>query len=350
MTSMDVMIVGNAGGTNVGASLHRAAVALGLTSCLCDARSASSSSRLVSTLSWRLFGHRPAHLDQFTHSVVERCEAERPRVLISTGLAPLTADGLAKINKMGIFRINYSTDDPWNRAFRSTWFSAALRMYDRVFTVRRSNCDDMRKHGCKDVCYLPFGYDESLWIQQGSSAPEQPEFSIARKADVFFAGAAEEFRIECVRRLVADGIRVALAGDYWRRIPDLRRWTVGHLSAPQLLAYTRSVPVSLCLVRRANRDGHVMRSFEIPAIGACILAEDTEEHREILGPEGVSAVYFRGAFEILEKTHALLRNESLRNRVAAETHARICGAPNTYSDRLRAMLHNSHSTGPIPAL
>ena len=49
---IDLMIVGNAGGTNVGASLDRAASSLGFTSTLCDARSASAAPRLVSMLNW----------------------------------------------------------------------------------------------------------------------------------------------------------------------------------------------------------------------------------------------------------------------------------------------------------
>ena len=58
-------------------------------------------------------------------------------------------------------------------------------------------------------------------------------------------------------------------------------------------AASASAKVCLCLVRRANRDGHTMRSFEAAAIGGCILAEDTADHREIFGPEDYAARYFR---------------------------------------------------------
>jgi hypothetical protein len=36
-----------------------------------------------------------------------------------------------------------------------------------------------------------------------------------------------------------------------------------------------------------------MRSFEIAAVGGCMLARDIDEHREIFGSEGEAAVYFR---------------------------------------------------------
>ena len=294
---MDLLIVGNTGGTNVGESLHRAAIQLGVKSRLCDARAAFSGPRIAKALNWRLLGRRPLRLETFSRSIVEECRRHSPRFLVTTGLSPVTAEALAAIGDRGVFRINYSTDDPWNPAFQSRWFSEALRHYDHVFSVRRSNMQDLTSHGCKRVSYLPFGYDEALWLGTGDESADRStgdfhEGLSPASTDVFFAGAADRYRVEYMRALVSAGMRIALAGDFWRRIPDLRRWALGHLSGAQLKAWTSSVPISLCLVRRANRDGHVMRSFEIPAIGACMVAEETAEHRAIFGDDGRAVRYF----------------------------------------------------------
>jgi hypothetical protein len=342
----DLLIVGNAGGTNVGASLQGAAARDGIASHLCDARAATRGPRLFSTLSWRLLGHRPLHLDAFSRTVVEQCKRCRPRVLISTGQAPLNAADLAEIGGLGIRRINYSTDDPWNPGFRARWFLAALTLYDSVFTVRRSNIADFGRLGCNDVRYLPFGYDETLWVHNRPSATR--DFSAAA-ADVFFAGAAESYRIECVRALLAGGIRVALAGDYWKRTPDLRKSALGSLDAAALRSWTLSTPVSLCLARRANRDGHVMRSFEIPAIGACMVVEDTAEHRDIFGADGESVQYFRSPQEAVSVVRDLLRDSAARAALARAAHVLICDSGNTYGDRLRSMLSSAApSSGACP--
>jgi spore maturation protein CgeB len=101
---------------------------------------------------------------------------------------------------------------------------------------------------------------------------------------------------------------------------------------------TAAAKVNLCLVRHANRDGHVMRSFEIAAVGGCMLAEDTVEHREIFGPEGEAVVYFRNAREAAERTRALLCNISERKRLAAGLLRRIADGAHTYTDRLATML------------
>src|SRR5258707_3821883 len=135
-----------------------------------------------------------------------------------------------------------------------------------------------------------------------------------------------------------NGPPVALVGGYWQRYPAFRAQALG-IKPPEIIrALTASAKVNLCLVRRANRDGHVMRSFEIAASGGCMVAEDTDEHREIFGPEGEATVYFRNAKEAAERTRALLCNVAERKRLAAGLHRRIVGGAHTYGDRLGVMI------------
>lgn len=96
--------------------------------------------------------------------------------------------------------------------------------------------------------------------------------------------------------------------------------------------------VSLILVRRANRDGSAMRSFEIPACGACCVVEDTEEHREMFGPDGEAVLYFRTPEELVRRVKEAFGNPELRAKLRANAHRAITGKPNTYVDRLKTML------------
>jgi spore maturation protein CgeB len=81
-----------------------------------------------------------------------------------------------------------------------------------------------------------------------------------------------------------------------------------------------------------------MRSFEVPAIGACMLVEDTEEHREIFGEPGRVVAYFRAVDELVQMARRLRDEPAERTRLAREAHQLIVGGPNTYRDRLLAML------------
>jgi spore maturation protein CgeB len=81
-----------------------------------------------------------------------------------------------------------------------------------------------------------------------------------------------------------------------------------------------------------------MRSFEIAAAAGCMLAEDTDEHREFFGPEGEAVIYFRDAKEAALRARALLPDLPERKRLAARLHRRIAGGTHTYAHRLATML------------
>jgi spore maturation protein CgeB len=96
--------------------------------------------------------------------------------------------------------------------------------------------------------------------------------------------------------------------------------------------------VVLCLVRRANRDGHVMRTFELAAMGACMLTEDTTDHRELFGPEGQAVMYFRNEVEMVDKLRWLLEHKADRQRLQDAARRLVTQGRHTYQDRLQAML------------
>jgi spore maturation protein CgeB len=93
------------------------------------------------------------------------------------------------------------------------------------------------------------------------------------------------------------------------------------------------------MVRRANRDGHAMRTFELPASGACMLTEFTEEHCEIFGEEGRTVQYFRTIAEMVEKAAWLIGNAEERRRLARAAHDLITRGGHTYRDRLLTILN-----------
>jgi spore maturation protein CgeB len=96
--------------------------------------------------------------------------------------------------------------------------------------------------------------------------------------------------------------------------------------------------VCLNLVRRANRDDHVMRSFEVPAMRGCMVTEDTPTHRALFGAEGEAVMYFQSVDELVAATRGLLGAPSAQRRLAEAAHTRIVKGQHTYGDRLEQML------------
>jgi hypothetical protein len=332
-------IVGAFDGTHIGASLARAAARQQMDVTRFDMTEAMRANRLVRAALWRLGGHRPARLAAFSAAVVAGCARAGPALLIATGAAPLTRSALRRLRGVGVACLNYSTDDPWNRAMRAPWHLRALPEYDAVFTTRRANLECFRNIGCTAVHYLPFGYDDELF-----PGPTEPP-SLSRP-DVLFVGGADRDRIAFMKQFLRSGLSVALVGGYWDRVPATRPCSLGRQPPEALARLTAAARINLCLVRRANRDGHVMRSLEIAALGGVMLAEDTAEHRDLFGEDGQAVVYFRSPAEAVVKARALLADDAERARLSAAVRQRITAGGHTYRDRLNAMLAVASGASP----
>ena len=320
----------------MGCHLQKAAEELQLPVRLCNSEMAYQGWTPVAKLNWILRGHRPSRLRSFGRTVLHECASAGAMHLITTGLAPIDAEELAAAGRASVVRMNFLTDDPWNPAHAAPWFMHALPHYDFVFSPRRANLADLRRAGCAHVSYLPFGYAPAIHFPEPPSNPAEVR---QYDADVMFAGGADAERIPCIAALIRAGLSVALYGGYWGNYDATRTLNRGHATPAVLRKAVGGARIALCLVRRANRDGHAMRTYELAAMGACILAEDTAEHREILGPDGVSVVYFQSEDEMIERARELLINKERRLRMAAAVLERIRASGNTYRDRLSAMLH-----------
>lgn len=344
---MKLLIVGNRSGTNIAGSFERAARAAGIETRVVESRHAMEAPFWLRQANWRLRGKRPTHLSRFGRAVVELCEQWRPDAVVAVGTAPIPRPALDRIAGLGIPTVNYLTDDPWNRAHRARWFLEALPGYRCIASPRRSNLRDLAALGCPRVEYLPFGYDPELHFPDPA---EDEEERTALAADVVFVGGADRDRIPFLRALLASGLDVAVYGSYWERYRATRRHTRGQTDPARIRRATTTAKVSLCLVRRANRDGHVMRSFEIPASGGCMLAEDTREHRDIFGPHGEAVLYFRDPRDAVEQARRLVRSPEMAKRLADEAGALVRGGGNTYAARLRTILEWVGTDPPSPVV
>ncbi len=330
---MKMVILGNRGGTNVGESFLSAAANGGIDARFVEARSAMEAPAWKRHFFWRILGRRPVRLSEFSRTFEALCEEERPSVVLTTGIAPLDRAAVESVGARCL-TLNYLTDDPWNPAHRAAWFLDALPAYRRVFSPRRTNLDDLRRLGCSNVDYLPFAYDPSFFYPEAAPAAVRTRY----EADVFFAGGADAGRAALLGAVAAAGFSLALYGDYWERFTATAGLGRGYADAVTIRRAASASRVCLGLVRRDNRDGHSMRSFEVPACGGCLLAEDTLEHREILGDEGDCALYFKTEEQMIVKLRSLLSDAPLRSRLSSAGLGRISRPGNTYAARLKTMV------------
>ena len=80
-----------------------------------------------------------------------------------------------------------------------------------------------------------------------------------------------------------------------------------------------------------------MRTFEIPACSAFMLAERTDEHLELF-KEDKEAVYFTSTEELVDKVAFYLKHEAARRQIAEAGYRRLTTGGFTYWDRLVQIL------------
>ncbi len=197
---------------------------------------------------------------------------------------------------------------------------------------KQSIINDVIKAGCTNVVYVPFGYKPTVHF------PEPPNTSAEHRrfdSEVAFVGGCDSDRAPLVRGLVKaiPDLNLALYGGFWNRSPTLRRYWRGLAFGRDFRMAMGGAKIALNLVRRANRDGHVMRSFEIPACGGFMLAERTAEHLAFFG-ENRECAYFDTLNELVGQIRHYLTKEEERSAIALEGRYAVLRGRHTYSDRL----------------
>lgn len=336
---MELLIIGVDQTGHIGRYLVSAAKQLDLKFRILDSSDANARSRIGRSISWHVLGKKPARLRQFGRQVLDLCARERPRIVLTTGHAPLNRSHIEGLRDLGIRILNYSTDDPWNPALRAPWFLKAIPLYDAVFTTRRANIKEFQDCGVSSVHYLPFGYDPDI------HRPWPDESPTVAPTDVLFVGGCDADRFPLIGALIDAGLDVALFGGYWDRHLKTRPYSRGMADQNTIRSASATARISLCLVRRANRDSHVMRSYEAAAIGGCMLVEDTVDHRELFGPDNHAVCYFKTTVEMVQQAKILVADAKMRNRLSLELTKIFAPGGQTYVDRLSEILRLSNARG-----
>ena len=283
----------------------------------------------------RLLDDRPRHGRCFNQKLQTALRTTRPRWLLTTGKAPVYDSTLKRSRESsGTRTINYSTDDPFNPQVKTSWYHNALAHYAVHASPRRANLEELKGLENGSVRYVPFGYNPEQHFPVESS-DERPDLG-----DVLFVGHGDADRFAFFEPLVDAGLRPLLFGGGWNKNHKLRPFARGFADLDTQRQLYAQIPISVCLVRRVNRDGHVMRTFEAPAMKACLLMEDTAEQRDIFGEDETSTLFFSSPSEMIAQCKRLLAAPDLRKRLRHNAYTHIADGQNTYTARLKSMLES----------
>ncbi len=243
----------------------------------------------------------------------------------------------------GMRLVTYSPDDMMNPQNQTKRYLGHLPLHDLVVTTKSYNVQELTELGARNALFVGNAYDPELHRPMSLTPEEQTRFA----SEVGFIGVFEEERAASMTRAAQDGIPITVHGPGWARCRKVHPNLKVDENFLQGADYTRAVNASrinLGFLRKVNRDLQTTRSIEIPACGAFMLAERTDEHLELF-EEGVEAEFFDSDDEMIEKCRFYLANEDRRLEVARAGLARCVASGYSNQSRLAAVIQKLETIG-----
>ena len=264
-------------------------------------------------------------------------------VWIDKGLTiqPMT---LRKLREMvsGVRLVHYSVDDMSGKHNQSRRYLAGIPLYDLHTTTKSYNVAELQSMGATGVLFVNNACCPFLHRPIVVPGEERGRLGGA----VGFIGAFEKERADAIWFLVTSGIPVRVWGEGWGT--GWKEWAAFHRH-PGLKVEDRAVfgieyakaicsfDINLGFLRKLNRDLQTQRSVEIPACGAFLLAERTEEHLKLF-EEGAEAEFFGSRDELLEKCRYYLAHPDARRRISAAGRERCLRSDYSYDGQVAVVL------------
>jgi spore maturation protein CgeB len=219
-------------------------------------------------------------------------------------------------------------------------FHHSVALYGCHFSTKSFNIQDFLKMGAKKAVFLPHAVDTSYHHPVEVSAEEKNKLG----ADIVFVGTyVKEERYDYLEKLCKEGYNIKVYGTCWDRCPRsscLRRSQsiqFKGMYGTDLSRVLNSSRIALAFLRKHNRDKHTARTYEIPACGAFMLHERTEEAKVIF-QEGKEADYFNSFQELKEKIDYYLNHQAEAKEIASAGYRRVIKPDCSYEDRAQKIL------------
>lgn len=293
-------------------------------------------------LAWKLGFHLDT--ENMNKRVVEKATEIKPDVIwIEKGnmIWPRTLRKLRRVCPKAQL-VSYSDDDMFNSLNRTWAYRFGVKYYDTIFTTKsyNANADELPSFGARRVIMVDKAYDPAHHMPVELTAEEFDWLA----DDVGFIGSFEQPRADDLLYLAQNGIRVHVWGNGWEsydpKEPNLvieRRALVNTNNNPLYSKGICATKINLAFLRKANRDLQTDRSTEIPACGAFMMAEFSDEHAALF-VEDKEAVYFRSRSELLEKIKFYISHDEERLKIAAAGRQRCLADDYSQKGRMKFML------------
>ena len=274
------------------------------------------------------------HTRRLREAALDAARATRPHLVFACKALEFDGNILEDIRRVsGAILVHWHPDDYRNRVNSSSDFAGAIKAYDVLVTPKTFNIAEFLEDGARRVEFVPYAYDPDI------HRPVPPRAT--PPCQVVFVGSFERERAGFLEQVAREGIDLEVWGGYWHRLPKrspLRpHCRYREVLAEEMASAFASAQLSLGFLRKANRDLHTARTFEIPASGGVMLAERTDEQRAFF-EEGKEALYFDSAEELVARIREYVGRPDDLMRIKTAALDRCRTGRYSYAERLHDLL------------
>lgn len=293
----------------------------------------------------RTFYHRirkkmgyPLELNSENASLIAMVNKIKPDIVwIEKGLTikPSTIRSIKKEFPTTLI-ISFSPDDMVNNPNnQSSYYISCLPLYDVHVTTKTHNISELLAMGALNVEFMPKSYDPHTHRPVHLSDKDVENYA----SSVSFVGTFERERAQSMARIAQNGIPIRVWGALWERFSASPGITLEkkEIFGDEYAKAICAAKINLGFLSKINHDKQTARSIEIPACGAFLLAERTDEHLDLFR-EGIEAEFFSTDEELIGKIHYYLENENERLAIAKAGLKRCIESGYSNQERLAVIL------------
>jgi spore maturation protein CgeB len=300
-------------------------------------------SELIVRILWKFF--RNVLVSVVSRRFVMTVCSFKPDLILVVSGNLISANALQTVrNKTKAALYHFYGEDFFNPLNTTRTLRDASFLYDHLFTTKSFNVSEMARIGLTRVSYIPHGYRPNCDYPVTIGQVDRHEYG----SDLAFVGTWEADRASTLSQLKEFDLRI-WGADWHKAGNELRLRNVIQnrvVYCDEMSRVFNASKINLAFLRKANRDRHTSRTFEIPACGGFQLSERTDE---VLGffEEGREIECFESVDELKDKAHYYLTHETQRQRIASAGKTRVQRCAYSYTDRLQSILEHYSGTKPL---
>ena len=253
------------------------------------------------------------------NAVLKEIDQFKPKYLIIENGYLFNINSLTKIKEKypQLKLIFLTVDSIKTKTFQKSFFLKTLSLYNFIVTTKSSDIDIYKKYHAKKIIFSYQGIDEKNFLDYGLSINEN-----YLKSEVVFIGDYGKDRAKTIKFLIEANVPIKIFGFNWNRYKFFKSFYFGPAMADDYFKVLNNAKIALGFLNKEVGDTYTTRSLEIPAAGALLIAEETEDHKKLF-EENKEAVFFKNKNELLEKIEYYLLNNEKRKEIAKSGRTRM---------------------------